>query len=343
MKISICIPHYNRIEYLLKSLAFIEKQTYDNVEIVISDDNSSDDTEKEITEVKKTYKFPIIYHRNTNNLGYDRNLRQSIELATGDYCFVLGNDDTFYAPDDLSYLVSFLKKNNFPDVGFCNYIEEGNNKLYERAPFTSVFKGNQNIALKYYRSFSFVAGLIYKKAAFEEVNTGKFDGSIYVQIYLAIRIILSGGTFFMIKRPLVLKDIIIKDRVVNSYRDRLIKKWQDFKVEDGGLPSVINVVSTAFDDSGLSDKKIKNKIVKDIYTITYPYWILDYKYNGAFVHAVGLAKGLKPNRISVYANLPFFQKINIQLIYYFITFSAMLFPSKLFIQIKPTLYRWIKK
>ena len=44
MKISICIPHYNRIEYLLKSLAFIEKQTYDNVEIVISDDNSSDDT-----------------------------------------------------------------------------------------------------------------------------------------------------------------------------------------------------------------------------------------------------------------------------------------------------------
>jgi len=123
----------------------------------------------------------------------------------------------------------------------------------------------------------------------------------------------------------------------------LIKKWKDFKVEDGGLPSVINVVSTAFDDSGLSDKKIKNKIVKDIYTITYPYWILDYKYNGAFVHAVGLAKGLKPNRISVYANLPFFQKINIQLIYYFITFSAMLFPSKLFIQIKPTLYRWIKK
>jgi glycosyltransferase involved in cell wall biosynthesis len=38
MKISICIPHYNRIEYLLKSLKIIEQQSYKNVEIVISDD-----------------------------------------------------------------------------------------------------------------------------------------------------------------------------------------------------------------------------------------------------------------------------------------------------------------
>ena len=48
MKISICIPQYNRINYLLRSLSIIEQQTYEEIEIVISDDFSSDDTEEKI-------------------------------------------------------------------------------------------------------------------------------------------------------------------------------------------------------------------------------------------------------------------------------------------------------
>ena len=44
MKISICIPQYNRINYLLKSLSIIERQLYPDIEIVISDDCSTDDT-----------------------------------------------------------------------------------------------------------------------------------------------------------------------------------------------------------------------------------------------------------------------------------------------------------
>ena len=39
MKISICFPQYNRIAYLLKSLNLISKQSYDNIEIIISDDD----------------------------------------------------------------------------------------------------------------------------------------------------------------------------------------------------------------------------------------------------------------------------------------------------------------
>lgn len=40
MKISICIPQYNRIAFLLKNLEYIAKQTYSNIEVVISDDCS---------------------------------------------------------------------------------------------------------------------------------------------------------------------------------------------------------------------------------------------------------------------------------------------------------------
>jgi len=52
MKISICIPQYNRINYLLNSLERISHQNYDNIEIVISDDCSIDDTESQINKIK---------------------------------------------------------------------------------------------------------------------------------------------------------------------------------------------------------------------------------------------------------------------------------------------------
>lgn len=44
MKISICIPHYNRCEYLLSVIDSIASQDYKNIEIIISDDASSDDS-----------------------------------------------------------------------------------------------------------------------------------------------------------------------------------------------------------------------------------------------------------------------------------------------------------
>ena len=112
MKISICIPQYNRIQYLLKSLRQIELQEYTDIEIVISDDGSTDDTESEIKKLQLNYKYPVIFSKNEKNLGYDRNYRRSMELATGDYCIVIGNDDTIYQPGSMALLAGFLKENN---------------------------------------------------------------------------------------------------------------------------------------------------------------------------------------------------------------------------------------
>ena len=94
MKISICIPQYNRINYLLRSLAIIERQTYPNIEISISDDCSTDNTVDEIRKLIPKYKFPIVFDKNEQNLGYDRNYRKCIEMASGDYALVIGNDDS---------------------------------------------------------------------------------------------------------------------------------------------------------------------------------------------------------------------------------------------------------
>ncbi|RZL40336.1 MAG: glycosyltransferase family 2 protein [Pedobacter sp.] len=179
MKISICIPQYNRIEYLKINLEKIALQKDTNLEVIISDDASTDDTARQIAEIQKTYPFPLTYHKFERNVGYDRNLRKSLELASGDYCFILGNDDTLRNDLVINELSFFLKNNNFPDVGFCNSADYLNkNNLQIRAQQTKNIGSGAEIALKYYSSFSFVAGLIFKKSAFDSVNTSKLDGSV---------------------------------------------------------------------------------------------------------------------------------------------------------------------
>ena len=123
MKISVCYIQYNRIECLLRSLRLLERQTYDNIEVVISDDASTDNTEQEILLLKQNYRFSLVYSRLTTNCGYDRNYRRCVELASGDYCFVLGNDDAIVGDNSILNLVQFLKRSNYPSIGFTNYFE----------------------------------------------------------------------------------------------------------------------------------------------------------------------------------------------------------------------------
>ena len=344
MKISICIPQYNRIDFLLKNLNIIALQRYDNIEVVVSDDCSTDDTEAKITSLQAHYRYPLVYHRHQKNMGYDRNLRSSLELATGDYCFVLGNDDSLFDESVVENLVTFLTKNNYPDVGFCNYAEEYNREIvYSRAQITAVLGSGCEVALKNSGSFSFVAGLIYKRSTFLLHNTDKYDGSIYTQMYLNCLMVAKGCRLFSIIETLVLKDIVVGEIHRNSYRDVIAKKWKSFKLVDGGLPSVINVLFAAFQDAGVSSQAIKYSIFKRIYSITFPHWILEYKSNKALPEAVGLIGGLYPYRNKKFSELNWFNRVRIFFIYMASSCLGILMPVYVFKKVKSRVYKWLKK
>ena len=272
MKISICIPQFNRIQYLIKSLDIIAKQTYSDIEVVISDDASTDQTENYISAKQKVYRYPIIYSRNFQNKGYDFNYRKALELATGSYCLVLGNDDSLYSCDSVESIVKFLRHHEYPDIGFCNYIEENNpHEIIQRAQTSTGLGSGPEIALKYYSCFSFVAGIIYKKDVFDKFNTNRYDGSIYAQIALGCIIISSGYRLFSLKEPLVLKDLQIDNNRSNSYRDTLPRKWRDYKKLDGGLKSVIHVLFKSFKETNTYSNALGHAVFKKIYRNTLPF------------------------------------------------------------------------
>lgn len=92
-KLSICIPTYNRGIYLNRLLKMLFKENQENViEIVIGDNNSTDETEIIVKKWQKKMKN-IKYIKNKKNVGFDNNLNNIIKNSNGKYCWILGDDD----------------------------------------------------------------------------------------------------------------------------------------------------------------------------------------------------------------------------------------------------------
>jgi glycosyltransferase involved in cell wall biosynthesis len=88
--VSICIPTYNRPEFLLQALRSCFSQTYKDYEIVISDNSESNETKKVVLELKNK---KIRYYKNPKNIGSFNNLIKVVTLAKGRYIKFLLDDD----------------------------------------------------------------------------------------------------------------------------------------------------------------------------------------------------------------------------------------------------------
>ncbi|MCK4858338.1 MAG: glycosyltransferase [candidate division Zixibacteria bacterium] len=91
-RVSILLPTYNRAPLLRRALDNMEKQNYPNLEIVVADDCSTDDTPEVIKSQLERQKN-LISLRNEKNLGPCQNIGEAFKKATGDYVIVCSDDD----------------------------------------------------------------------------------------------------------------------------------------------------------------------------------------------------------------------------------------------------------
>lgn len=112
-KVSIILPVYNGEEYLEKALDSIICQTYENWELIIVNDCSTDRTEAIVSDyVKKDNRIKLF--TNFENLKLPKSLNVGFEHATGDY-YTWTSHDNNLKPTMIETLVSFLENN--PDYG----------------------------------------------------------------------------------------------------------------------------------------------------------------------------------------------------------------------------------
>lgn len=111
--LSICIPTYNRSCYLNTCLASIlpevKKSSY-QIEVLIADNCSTDDTEDIIRKYQDEYDFNYVTH--PENIGPDLNFAKCVSIAKGKYVWLFGDDEILY-PGILEKIVDVLAVNDF--------------------------------------------------------------------------------------------------------------------------------------------------------------------------------------------------------------------------------------
>lgn len=139
-KVSVVIPTYNYAHYLDDAIRSVLDQTFDDFEIIIVDNQSTDDTDEV---VKKYLNDPrISYYKNPVNIGVVGNWNKCLSYAKGDYIKFLCADDKFRS-DLLEKFV--LGMEQYPNVSLvaCNKTMFGKSSLTVELPFQNLHTGRE--------------------------------------------------------------------------------------------------------------------------------------------------------------------------------------------------------
>lgn len=106
MKLSICIATFNRAGFIGETLESIAAQLTPEVEVVVVDGASTDGTDGVMADFVARHPA-IVYHREAGNLGVDRDFDKAVGYATGEYCWLMSDDDIL-APEAIGTVLSHL-------------------------------------------------------------------------------------------------------------------------------------------------------------------------------------------------------------------------------------------
>lgn len=107
-KVSVCIASYNHEKYIYAALESVVNQNYENLEIIIVDDCSTDNSVDEIKRFSK--KHPIIFLQQEENQGPSLTTNRAIKAAQGEFVAFLGSDDLML-PGRLHAQARYLTEN----------------------------------------------------------------------------------------------------------------------------------------------------------------------------------------------------------------------------------------
>lgn len=124
--ISICIPAYEREEHLRRLLQSISEQTYQNYEVIITDDSKSN-VVKEVAD-HFSNKFRLIYSKNIPSIGSPANWNMSMLKARGEWIKMMHDDDWFATTSALAQFADAARSTSFDFIfSACNniYLDDG--------------------------------------------------------------------------------------------------------------------------------------------------------------------------------------------------------------------------
>lgn len=181
IRLSICIPTYNFGKFIGQTLDSLLPQVSAEVEVVVLDGGSTDDTANVVASRQRDYAQLIYYYQSFRG-GIDRDIEKVVSLARGKYCWLFSADDIML-PGALDKVLEAIK--SIDDIYICEHVlcNLKMEPICEYPPFNKISRSKlfnlDNIAQRqeYFRLartseafFSFMSGPIFKKEIWDSAN-----------------------------------------------------------------------------------------------------------------------------------------------------------------------------
>lgn len=132
--VSICIVTYNSADTILETLESASNQTYKNIELIVSDDCSSDETVTKCVEWLENHSTRFVRTNvitSNRNTGISANYNRAIDNAAGDWIKTIDGDDILHE-DCIQSNMDYVKTNPNARVVFSDYVRFSINKKGEK-------------------------------------------------------------------------------------------------------------------------------------------------------------------------------------------------------------------
>lgn len=337
---SICIPQHNRTSFLIEACRALSQQTFNDLEVCISDDNSTDAREGELLDYLERSNLSFFYKKNEKNLGYDGNLRSSIAMARGRFCFLHGNDDCLASAGILKELYEELKRYESVGVVITNYEDWGSGEKARRIQKTRLAGTGPKVAAGHFRDLSFVSGVLVDRAKAQSHATDVWDGSEMYQMFIVTRIVAGGDYLLELDMSTIRKDIKIPGESVDSYATKPKLRGWDINEKKLPLRMIGRLVADALEPylKSVAKQRILEWVIFQLYLFTYFFWIIEYRRVQSWPYALGVCIGMRPKNVFLGLGTGLFRTIRLYCLYLSVTAIGLVMPISVFKALQSKLY-----
>ena len=212
--VSIIIPAYNTEKYIVKCLKSLQVQTYDNIEVIIVNDGSIDQTQNIISAFIKTDKRFLLINQENAGVSSARNV--GINVSTGNYLIFVDSDD-YVAPDYVETLLTLMKLGN-NELVCADYYKVKNGVVYSHSTDTqNVDILSRNDAIDLLHSDRYFQGYLWNKIFLKEIVTQNYisfdpEIKIWEDMQFCLKYLIHIEKIVYINKPIYFMSIMQKAR-----------------------------------------------------------------------------------------------------------------------------------
>lgn len=272
---------YMQESYVKEAVESLLKQSYKRLEIIISDDSSSDNTYSVVKSIVSKYEGPhkVIVRSTTKNIGLGKHVEDVLNIAKGEYILLASGDDVSYF-NRVELMYEFLVQNNFKYYAIFSdlmILDKGSNEKRKYFSVKPVFAKNIQEFKAGTAVWAVGASLMIHRKLYDKYG-GFVSGTIQEDGALAFRAILEGEIGYLNEVTVgyrhhdnnISQGLSIKRKIEFMKKEHLL--WENW-LKDLAISRSDDFCSVDIVKEGLR-KSIFLKKILSIWCISHPYFYI---------------------------------------------------------------------